>query len=364
MHQYAMKEESFKFLREYINNSSPTGKEVRSQKLWLDYIRPYIDKAVNDVYGSVAAIINPDAKYKVVLEAHVDQVAFYVNYISKDGYIYVTKIGGSVPVIAPSKRVKIKTEHNGIVKGIFAWPAPHVKNSKAGEPSIDNIFVETGCSSKEEVLELGIEVGNIVVFEEEFEILNNHILTGPSLDNSLGGFALAEIARLLKENNIKLPFGLYLVNSVQEEVGKNGALLMANNILPDVALIIDATHDTQSPMYNKKEMGDIHLGKGPVFTYSPTVQNNLLSMLKDVAKKNDIPVQRKTAGKSTGTDADVFAYSDSGVATALISFPLKYMHTTLEVAHQKDIQQIISLLYNFLTQLKAGHNFKYFDARE
>ena len=359
-----MREGSLRFLREYINNSSPTGKEVRSQKMWLDYIGPYIDKAINDVYGSVAAIINPDAKYKVVIEAHVDQVAFYVNYISKEGYIYVTKIGGSVPVIAPSKRVRIKTENNGIVKGIFAWPAPHVKSSKTGEPTIDSIFIETGCSSKEEVLDLGIEVGNIVVFEEEFEILNKNILTGPSLDNSLGGFALAEIARLIKENKIELPFALYLVNSVQEEVGKNGALLMANNILADVAIVIDATHDTQSPMYNKKEMGDVHLGKGPVLTYSPTVQNNLLSMLNRVAKSNDIPVQRKTAGKSTGTDADVFAYSDSGVATALVSFPLKYMHTTLEVAHKKDIELIISLLYNFLLQLKPGHNFKYFDVKQ
>lgn len=354
-----MRSESLDFLREYINNSSPTGKEATGQKIWLDYIRPYTDKAVVDVYGSVAAIINPDAKYKVVIEAHVDQVAFFVNYISKEGYIYVTKIGGSVPVIAPSKRVRISTER-GIVEGIFAWPAPHVKDSKTTEPTLETIFIETGCSSKKEVQELGIEIGNIVTFQEEFKVLNDNIFSGPSLDNSLGGFALAETARLLTENRIRLPFGLYFVNSVQEEVGKNGAILMANNIMPDVAIIIDATHDTQSPMYNKRVMGDISLGSGPVLTYSPSAQNNLLSMLLDVAKNNKIAIQKKAAGKSTGTDTDVFAYSDSGVASALISFPLKYMHTTLEAAHSSDINNIIVLLYHFLRKLRAGQDFRYF----
>jgi tetrahedral aminopeptidase len=354
-----MRKESLSFLTDYINNAAPTGNEANGQRIWLDYIKPFIDKTLTDVYGSVAAIINPEKEYKVVLEAHVDQVAFYVNYISKKGYIYVSKIGGAVPAIAPSKRVKIKTDEGKIVKGMFAWPAPHVKNPQTSEPTLENIYIETGCSSAEEVRALGIEVGNVVSFQEEFEILNGKIFSGPSLDNSLGGFALAEVARLLFENNKSLPFGLYLVNSVQEEIGKNGAILMANNILPDLAIVVDATHDTNSPMYDKKQMADISLGRGPVVTYSPVVQTNLLSMIKKVAKQNNIHLQRKTAGKSTGTDTDAFAYSDSGVASALISFPLKYMHTTLEVAHQDDVNSIIKLLYEFLLQLPPYHNFKY-----
>jgi tetrahedral aminopeptidase len=356
-----MRNESLVFLKEYINNASPTGHEITGQKIWLKYLQPYIHSTLTDVYGSVAAIINPEKKYKVVLEAHVDQVAFYVNYISATGYIYVTKIGGAVAVIAPSKRVKIRTEEGRIIKGIFGWPAPHVKNANTTEPSIENIYIDTGCFSDKEVRELGVELGDIVTFEEGFEILNDKVYTGPSLDNSLGGFIIAEVARLLQENRKELPYGLYLVNSVQEEVGKNGAILMANNILPDIAIVVDATHDTQSPMYDKKQMGDITLGKGPVITYSPVVQYNLLKMIKDVAQKHNIAIQRKTAGKSTGTDTDAFAYSDRGVPSTLISFPLKYMHTTLEVAHQNDIENIIELVYQILLQIKPGLKFKYFD---
>jgi putative aminopeptidase FrvX len=171
---------------------------------------------------------------------------------------------------------------------------------------------------------------------------------------------LAQIARLLHQHKIKLPYGLYLVNSVQEEVGKNGALLMANSIIPDVAIVTDVTHDTQSPMYDKKVMGDIAIGEGPVIPVSPTVQNNVRKMLIDVARQHKIPFQKKAASKSTGTDTDAFAFADSGIASALVSLPLKYMHSTVESVHKKDVEATVKLLFEFLRQLPAGHDFRYF----
>ncbi len=354
---YSQKEEDF--LKKYINTASPSGHEVLGQQVWLEYIKPFVDTYFVDIYGSVAAVINPEESYKVVVEAHVDQVSFYVNYIDKQGYIYVSKNGGVNPVTAPSKRVNIHTQH-GIIEGIFGWPAPHVKNNKSASPEIDTIYVDTGCRSRKEIEQMGIEVGDVITFQDKLGILNDKLYTGPSLDNCIGGFMLAQLARLLHQNQIKLPYGLYLVNSVQEEVGKNGAVLMANNIIPDVAIVTDVTHDTQSPMYDKKVMGDIAIGLGPVLTISPSVQNNLLKMLIEVAKHHKLTFQKKAASKSTGTDADAFAFADSGIASALVSIPLKYMHSTVETAHKKDVENALRLVYEFLLQLPAGHDFRYF----
>jgi putative aminopeptidase FrvX len=347
-----------KFLQKYINNASPSGHEHSGQQLWLEYITPYVDDYFVDIFGSVAAIINKDKKYKVVIEAHADQVSYYINFISSKGYIYVTKLGGADPVIAPSKGVNIHTS-KGVVKGIFGWPATHVRKSLDKGPSLETIFIEVGCSSKQEVLNLGIDIGCPVTFDDDLKILNGNIIVGPALDNKIGGFIIAEVARKIFENGKKLPFTLYIINSVQEETGKLGAVMMGNNLHPDVAIVTDVTHDTQSPMYDKKKYGDISLGKGPVLTYAPSVQKNLLRMIQDVADKNLLSYQKKS-GKSTGTDADAFAFSDHGVACALISVPIKYMHTTAETAHMEDVERVIELIYQFLIQLEEGHDFRYF----
>lgn len=170
---------------------------------------------------------------------------------------------------------------------------------------------------------------------------------------------IAEVARQLKENKVKLPFGLYIVNAVQEEIGLKGAEMMAARIKPDVAIVTDVCHDTHSPMYDKKKSGDQKAGLGPVLTVGPAVQNNLLKMVMKVADKKKIPYQRAASSRITGTDTDAFAYSNNGVASALISMPIKYMHTTVETAHYDDIENIIKLIYEFLVQLKDGHDFRY-----
>ena len=354
-----MDKKSKKFLEEYLNNASPTGFESSGQQIWLDYINPYINTYISDTYGSMVGVINPDAKYKVVIEAHADEISWFVNYITDEGYIYVIRNGGSDHQIAPPMRVNIHT-NKGIVKGIFGWPAIHVRQGeKETVPSLKNIFIDVGCSSKKDVEKLGVHVGSVITFEDELITLNKKYFVGRALDNRMGGFMIAEVARRLHENKVKLPFGLYVVNSVQEEIGLRGAQMIAERIKPDVAIITDVTHDTTAPLYSKIKSGDIKCDSGPVISYGPAVQNNVRDMIINVAEKKKIAFQRLSASRSTGTDTDAFAYSNAGVASALISLPLKYMHTTVETVHKDDVEKVIKLIYEFIIQLKAGHDFRY-----
>jgi putative aminopeptidase FrvX len=350
---------SEKFLQAYIDNASPTGFESSGQQLWLDYIRPYIHSHIVDTYGTVVGVVNPDAPYKVVIEAHADEISFFVHYITNDGYIYLRRNGGSDHMIAPSMRVDIHTE-KGRVKGVFGWPAIHVREpGKETPPSMKNIFLDVGAKDKAEVEKMGIHVGCVVTYEDEFMVLNKDWFVGRALDNRAGGFMIAEVARLLHEEGTQLPFGLYIVNSVQEEVGLRGAEMIAERISPDVAIVTDVTHCTQTPMMNKVESGDIAAGKGPGVTYGPAVQNNLLKRIISTADAEKIAIQRMAASRFTGTDTDAFAYSNMGVASALISLPLRYMHTTVEMIHRDDVENCIRLILATLKNIQPGEDFKY-----
>lgn len=359
-HKPVVTDKSLQFLEKYINNPSPTGFEWEGQKLWLEYLKPYIDDHFVDNYGTAVGIINPKAEYKVVIEAHADEISWFVNYITSDGLIYVIRNGGSDHQIAPSKRVNIHTD-NGLVKALFGWPAIHTRHDKEKEenPTLKNIFLDCGCTSKEEVEKLGIHVGCVVTYEDEFMVLNDRYYVGRALDNRAGGFMIAEVARLLKENKKKLPFGLYIVNAVQEEIGLRGAEMIAHRIKPNVAIITDVTHDTQTPMINKITQGDLACGKGPVISYAPAVQVNLNKLLAETAEKANIPFQRQASSRSTGTDTDAFAYSNEGVVSALISLPLRYMHTTVEMIHKEDVDNVVRLIYETLLSIKVDQDFRY-----
>lgn len=354
-----MDKKSKNFLFEYLNNASPTGFEHSGQQIWLDYIKPYIDDYMVDVYGTAVGVINPKGQYKVVIEAHADEISWFVNYITEEGYIYVRRNGGSDHQIAPSMRVNLQGD-KGIVKGVFGWPAIHVRDAgKEEPPSLKNIFIDIGAESKKEVEAMGVHVGTVATFEDELIELNKNYLTGRALDNRMGGFMIAEVARRLKETKKKLPFCLYIVNAVQEEIGLRGAEMISRRLKPDLAICTDVTHDTQSPMYNKKESGNLKCGLGPVVCYGPAVQNNVLKEIINVAQKKKIPFQRQAVSRSTGTDTDSFAYSSEGVASALISLPLKYMHTTVETVHKDDVENVIKLIYEVLLQVKPGHDYRY-----
>jgi putative aminopeptidase FrvX len=355
-------DQSIQFLSNYINNPSPVGFEAAGQRIWLDYIRSYVDDVFTDPYGTAVGIINPNHPFKVVLEAHADEISWFVNYINNEGLIYLKRNGGVDHQIAPGQRVIIHAK-NGPVKAVFGWPAIHTRiNTPDKEPvaKVENLFLDCGARNKKEAEELGVHVGCVITYTDGFEELANDFYIGRAMDNRIGGFMIAEVARLLNQNKKTLPYSLYIVNAVQEEIGLRGAEMIARRIKPDVAIVTDVCHDTTTPMINKAIEGETFCGKGPSLSFGPAVHNKLLQLVQQVAEKEQIPVQLRAVSRSTGTDTDSFAYANDGCPSVLISIPLRYMHTTVEMLHKSDIEETIRLMYETVLTLTPKTNLSYF----
>ncbi len=347
------------FFETLINTPSPTGFERTGQQVRVDYITPYVDEIFVDTYGSAVATINPGTKYNVVIEAHCDEISRFVNYITEDGLIYVIRNGGSDHQIAPSKRVEIHGK-KWVITWLFGRPAIHTRDvSKEEGPKVESIFIDIGAKSKKEVLEMGVVVGNVITYSDPFLELNNRYFVGRAMDNRAGGFMISQVARLLHTAKKKLPFTLHIVNSVQEEIGLKWAEMIAHRLNPDVAIITDVCHDTSTPMIDKRKQWDTQCGKWPVLSVGPSVQNKLRTFIEEIAESKKIAFQRLASSRSTWTDTDAFAYSQNGIASALISLPLRYMHTTVEMVEKHDVESTIKLIYETICSLKTGQNFDY-----
>lgn len=327
----------------------------------MEYLTPFVNEFITDTYGTAVAVINPESNFKVIIDAHSDEISWYVNFITDNGLLYVIPNGGSDHQIAPSKWVNIHTG-KGIVTGIFGWPAIHTRKQETEEaPKLHNIFIDIGANSKKEVEKMGVHVGCMVTYPDEFQILNKNKFVSRGLDNHIGGFMVAEVGRLIHKNKIRLPYGLYITNSVQEEIGLRGAQMISSRLEPDVVLVTDVCHDTTTPMMSKIKEGNLSIGAGPVISYDPSIQNKLRERIIETAIKSKIPFQRNASSRSTHTNNESYAFSNGGVPSALISLPLRYMHTTVETVHLNDVENVISLLYETLLNIKANETFSYYD---
>src|SRR5688500_19013051 len=210
------------FFKDYVNNASPVGFETNGQKLWLNYLKPFVDRQFTDPYGTAVGVISSNENFKVVIEAHADEISWFVNYITPEGLLYLKRNGGVDHLIAPGQRVNIHGK-KGPVRAVFGWPAIHTRlntpDQKEQQPKVDNLFLDCGARNKKDVDLLGVHVGSVVTYVDGFEELAYGHYVGRAFDNRIGGFMIAEVARLLQENRKKLPYSLYIVNAVQEEIG-------------------------------------------------------------------------------------------------------------------------------------------------
>ena len=338
-----------RFLNEYLNAYAPVGQEEEGQSVWRNYIEEFTDVIHTDAYGTSYGIKRSKTanSTKVVIEAHCDEIAWIITNIEADGYIRVKRHGGSDNMIAASKTVMIHTHDGKKVKGVFGWPAVHTRKSYTEMgPDQHELWVDTGLKDKAAVNKAGVEIGNLITFDDQFHEMGDYYV-GRSLDNKIGGYIIAEALREITEKGIELPYDLYVVNSVQEEVGLHGAKKIAKHLQADLALVHDVCHETNTPMINKAKDGDNKGGLGPCLEYTSQNHRGINKMLREIAKDKKIPVQL-TVG-SMGNDTVAFFMENT--PTAILATPLKYMHTTCEMAHKKDVKACIKLFVEFLKEL-------------
>ncbi len=353
-----MRESSLKFLRTLVNTPSPTGHEVRGQRVWLDYVGPFADETFSDAYGNCVAVLNKGGAPRVMLAAHADEIAMVVNYIDDDGFVYVRKMGGVDAAITRAQRVVIHTR-NGPVKGVVGNVAPHLAKQE-GEPKppkMHDLFIDIGAGTSRQAEGL-VRIGDPVTLVDEFDLLRGDLAVARAFDNRIGTFAVAEALRILNDSKPGLRAEVCAVSNVQEEVGLFGARQIAYSLKPDVALVVDVTHATDYPTVSKPQHGDVKLGRGPTLTHGGCNHPEVVARLEAVAKAKKIPLQHEAMSATSGTDTDAIFWTRGGIASALVSLPNRYMHSPVEVVNLKDLEWIPQLLAAFARSLKAGEEFK------
>lgn len=350
--------ESKTFLFDLLATPSPTGFEAAGQRKWMDYTRSFADRVESDAYGSAWATLEGESSGpRVMIEAHVDEIGFMVKHVSADGFITVDRMARVDVATARGRRVQILGD-KGIVRGVIACIAIHIRGEDEPAPKVHELVVDIGASSDKAVAEAGVRVGQPMVYVDAAEEFGTDMICGRALDNRVGGFIIAEALAILAKCAKRLPATVLAVNSVQEEIGGNGAAMMAQRLKPDVAIVIDVTHATDTPGIDVRQHGSVRLGGGPALTHGSVNHVEVVRRLMHVAEQKCIPLQHETSNRTTGTDADVVFLQQQGIPTALVSLPLRYMHSVVELAHREDIKNCIQLLVAFVESLKAETAFR------
>ena len=325
----------------------------------MDYMSHFTDAVEADAYGSAISKINTSADVMtVMLEAHADEIGMVVQYITDDGYIYLNKLGGSDSTIARAKRVFIHGK-KGKVSGITGHTAIHLQTKKNGggkEPAWKDIYVDIGAGSKDEVLEV-IQVGDPVTYADDIEYLNDEIISARALDNRIGGFAIAQAMKKISEQKKNLAVNVIALNSVQEEVGGFGARMMSYRHMPDAAIVTDVTHATDSPGIDQKENGQIKLRSGPTVQHGGANHPKLVELIEKAALENEIDIQHEATSVRTGTDTDSIFYQRTGIPSALVSVPIRYMHSPVETASLQDLQKLVDLMAESVLSMEPDQTF-------
>jgi len=356
---FAMTKAEKSFLFELLETPSPTGFEMPGQRVWANYLSKFADSVECDSYGSTWATLKGKSDRIVMLEAHADEIGYMIKYVTKEGFLYMDRVGGSDAATGRGRRISILGD-KGVVEGVVGNTAIHLRrddlaNEKA--PKVHELWVDVGASSQEEVEELGLRVGHPAVYADGPTEMGKDRLVSRAIDNRIGGFMIAQVMKKIAASKKKPAFTLVCLNAVQEEIGGYGAKMATHRIEPDVCVCTDVTHATDTPALSAPMYGRVDLGSGPSVTHGSASHPLVVERLIEVAKKNKIPLQHEAAGRFTGTDTDSIYHSRDGVPSALVSIPLRCMHSVVEMASYRDIETTTALMSGFVESLGAKDRF-------
>ena len=341
------------FLFELLQTGSVSGNETELEKKIYNYMQDKADLVTVDELGNVTAAMNPDAQFKVLLAGHADEIGLMITAVGSDGMLMVRKIGGIYTTTYPGHKVRIYTK-NGIIFGAVAHSDDIAKNK---DLKASDLRIDIGAKDREDALKY-VELGDTVTFDTDVRELLNDCITGRALDDRLGAFIVMEALAQAKKKGASV--GCYAVTTTGEETTGNGGYFAASRVKPNIAIAVDVTYTSDNCGISEAETGDVAVGKGPVLCNNPSIHKKLNQLLRECARKLDMAVQTEAAGGRTGTDGDTMHLTGIGVPFALVSIPLRYMHSPAEVGSLKDVQDCIDLLAEFFVSCSADMNLKPF----
>jgi endoglucanase len=342
------------FLAALLHARSPSGYEFEAQKVFDDHVKPVADEYANDALGNRLANLNPGGDPVLMLAGHMDELGLIITYVNKDGFIYFDTIGGHDRTVISGRRVIIQTA-SGPVKGVTGKRAIHLmdESDRKKVPEIHEIWIDIGARSKEEALDR-VEIGDVATYDHEFELIHGSIGTSRAFDNKVGAYIVGESLIRLARARKKLTAKVVAVATAQEEIGVRGATTSAYAINPHLALAVDVGHATDHPDCDNRKYGETRLGAGPIICRGPNINPKVYARLVQAAKTLKIPYQLDADPRPTGTDARAIQMGRGGVATGLVSVPLRYMHTPSEVVDLEDVERCVRLFVAFAQSLEKG----------
>ena len=352
-----MNENDFKFFKALIEAPSPSGFEQPAQRVIREALADVADDVRTDVMGNVVAHVKgPQGAPRLMLAGHCDEIGFMVKYVDDQGYLFFAPIGGVDAHLVPGQRVTVHTS-GGPIAGVVGKRPIHQIEVKDRETVVPfkSQFIDIGCSSKDEAVKL-VSIGDPVTFRVGVERLQGTRLTSRAFDDKMGAFIVAQVLREVRRQN-RMTVDLHGVSTVQEEVGLRGGATSAYGVQPDIGIAVEVGFASDYPGADHKDLGEVSLGKGPVIARGPNINPVLFDLLKKTAEDENIPCQIMGIPRATGTDANVMQLVHGGVATALISIPLRYMHTPVEVLDWVDLEGAVKLLSALCSRITKDHSF-------
>jgi tetrahedral aminopeptidase len=347
-----MHEPSHRFLKDLLNTPSPSGYERPIQDVVRARAKQTADEVRTDRHGNVIAVRNPSGEPRIMLAGHCDQLGLQIVHIDDNGFLYVQPIGGWDMQILLGQSLTVWT-HNGPVPGVVARRAPHLLNAdeKNKVPQFTDIWVDIDVKDKKEASDV-VAIGDPITATLGYQDMRNGLAYAPGMDDKVGVWTVMETLRLLEGR--KLEAGVFCVSTVQEEIGLRGATTSAYGIHPKVGIAVDVTHATDTPGNDKKQLGEVALGKGPTLTRGANVNPRVLERLQAAATSHEIPYQLKAFPRGTGTDANAIQLARDGVAAGVVGIPNRYMHSPVEVICLHDLENAARILAEFCAAATAS----------
>ena len=341
-------------LQKLLTAPGPPGHESLPARVWREAAEGFADEVTTDRLGTTVARVNGAGDHPLMaVVGHIDEIALLVSHVSDKGFLHVVQSGGWDAQVLVGQRVEILTRDGGVVPGVVGRKPPHLTDAEERKKAVQvkNLHIDIGAKDGDEARSMVSPGDQAVIAAEPLDLPNGRVASR-ALDNRLGVFVAIEVARRVKEagGNAGPVCG---VAAVQEEIGAHGARVMAYGLEPDLAVVVDVTHASDAPGVDPGELGEHGLGSGPVITRGAVVNRAVNDLLDEVAAAEGIECSTEASGRSTGTDADTVHLSRTGVPTAVVSIPLRYMHSPVEIVDLADVEAAISLLTALALRLES-----------